>query len=229
MDQEYDPLWIGGINLYNNLHERSLIKTELAASGIGDFVSVTGALSVVDFTMFRVLWQQGSIQALIQAGIDHAAPAPTLPAGNRHERRRSELVALPRTRDEAIAGATTGNVVADILSALPHPVQARFMTEGLQSVWSSLKADSLLIEPSDIFLKHGIALDGRWRMFGILDALPTSSTPDDLTAAVIEDFATAPFGQMALGMLPLLQAGFARPDIAWGITPIMIFRALGAR
>jgi len=229
LDQEYDPLWINGLNLYDHLHARGLIKLDLASGGIGDFVDVTGALSVVDFTMFRVLWQQPSVQGLIQVGIDNASPASVLPPGNRHERRRRERDAAPQSRGEAMASATTGNLVGDILSALPHPVQARFMTEKLQSVWSSLKSDGLVIEPSDVFLKHGIALDGRWRMFGVLDALPTTSTVDELREAVIQEFASVPFGQMALGMMPLLQAGFARPDAAWGITPIMIFRELHAR
>ena len=228
LDQEYDPLWISGLNLYDLLHTRRLIKTNLASASIGDFVDVTGALSVVDFTMFRTLWQQPSVQGLIQVGIDQARAAPTASSANRHERRRDQTLS-PRSRTQAIASATTGNLVGDILSALPHPVLARFMTEGHQSIWSSLRADSLLTEAADVFLKHGVALDGRWRMFGVLDALPSGSAIDELKAAVIEDFGAVPFGQMALGMMPLMQSGFARSDTAWGVTPIMIFREINAR
>lgn len=216
LDREFDPFWTNGLSLFEELDSFDIIKRDVDGARIGQFVLVQGALAVVDFGMFKTLWGRPSIQAMIQQGVDGAnTPTPT----SRAERRRDH-----RGNDSGARPTSASDVIGDILAAIPHPVQARMLTERRQSIWASLKTESLVIDSSDVFLKHGIALEGRWNIFGVLDALPVSGSDDPLKDELVADFESLPFGQMAVGMLPLLQSGYARTPTAYGVTPIMIFR-----
>lgn len=223
LDQEYDPLWLGGLSLHDALTAGKLIKTDdVTGARIGEFIDVGGALGVMDFAMFHALWDKRTVHRLIESGIDRA-PEPA--TGNRAERRRQERVRDHLTSREGEGGALIG----DIISAIPHRVQARLLTESGETVWATLVSESLVLNAGDLYLKHGVALDGRWRVFGVLDALPQSSNADPLKDKVVEQFGETPFGTMAAAMLPLIQSGFARPPSAWGVTPIMIYRELADR
>jgi hypothetical protein len=228
LDQEYDPFWINGLNLHNDLSSRALLKSDLEGAQIGDFVDIQGALSVVDFAMFQNLWSKPSIQALVSLGVQGPV-ALEAPKGKHLNRAARERESSAMTPAERLAKLTTAEFIGDILSAIPHRVQARLLTDARQTVYANLKAADLVIEASDVFLKHGIAVSGRWRIFGVLDALPDAYSPDPLKTELIANFTAQPFGQMASGMLPLLQAGYARPPEAWAVTPIMVFREISAR
>jgi hypothetical protein len=219
LDQEYDPIWLGGLNLHDELTARGLIKVALADAQIGEFVDLRGALGVMDFQMFRTLWDRRSVHSLIQTGVENAPADPK--HLNSAARRKIQGMIAP--------GPTAGELISDIISAIPHRVQARLVVETLDAAWATLKQDSLVMDAADIYLKHGIVLDGRWRLFGVLDALPRHAVEDPIKEIVLAQFSASPFGTMATAMLPLLEAGFSRPPAAWGVTPLMIFRELSAR
>jgi hypothetical protein len=219
LDQEYDPIWLGGLNLHDELAKRKLIRTDVADARIGDFIDVGGALGVMDFATFQTLWDKPSVHRTIQGGIDNVTA--TAEPANRRERRKQESL-----RDRLTGKSATGELVGEIISAIPHRIQARLVTQQQQWLWATLRGESLILDAGDLYLKHGVALDGRWRIFGVLDALPRDSAIDFMKDQIIAQFSETPFGRMAVSMVPMLEAGFSRPAIAWGVTPIMIYREL---
>jgi hypothetical protein len=227
LDQEFDPFWLAGLNLHDELTKRRLIRSDLAQAAIGDFVDVQGALGIVDFTMFLALWQRRSVHDAIESGVSASAIPSALANMSRQQRRAQDRNRAPPSREQS----SIGQLIADILAAIPHPVQARMLTEQRQATWSTLRQDGLVTEVQDVLLKHGFALDGRWRIFGVLDAMPRpdDDETDPLKIALTETFAETSFGGIATSLHPLLQSGFARPNEAWGITPVMIYRELNAR
>lgn len=85
-------------------------------------------------------------------------------------------------------------------------------------VWMTLHRDEIVGSPVDLNFKHGEFLAGEWYVLGILDALPY----DEFT------FETTPneFRDGIVSMIKMIKTLVGRPQTAYGITPIAIFRVL---
>jgi hypothetical protein len=115
----------------------------------------------------------------------------------------------------------------EFLSILPHTIQTAISgTEG--NVWGILRDDNLVGPSSDLMLKHGATIQGEWNVVGVIDALPESMNLGEFgtDVPVDEDFN---FEESGLGgfvdvILPIAKLLLGRPDTAFGITPMLIFR-----
>jgi len=212
-DRSYDPLWTNALNFLDFLSERDLLNRNVDASGIGQFVLVSGSLDVVDLTLVREMWKLPSIAAAVAVGASQEQPI-----GNRKERRAGRGGAKPPQDHE---------VALDMLKVIPHSVQATISTENA-SIWSTLREDGLIVSGSDLFLKHGRQIPGEWHMLGILDATPSNKNQDQIVSA--EDAAVGLLGGLgfvldAIGPFARLLLG--RPSGSYSLTPLLIFRRAG--
>lgn len=227
--RDYDPLWANAFALLDYLETNGLIIRSLDAARIGQFVLATGSMSVMDLTLFKDLWASPAFKALIKSSQQQetAAPAP-----NRQQRRAGKQKGAVNSEDSAASNAT--DIGFSIVSMLPHATQARVLLPTTnQTVWSSLRPEGMVISPSDIFLKHGLAVAGEWSMMGILDALPDTNasgrmSPDGIHALSHAQAAAEnnPFGEMMLNILPFVRPMLGRPFDAFGMTPLLIYRKI---
>lgn len=216
-ESQYDPLWKNAISFLNFLEDRGLLGRSLNVARISQFVLASGDLEVVDLTMIKEMWSLPSVAQMV-AG-DHQ-PATQ----NRQQRRaaaRSEgPSALPIEQQFGF----------DLLKLIPHSVQATVRSDEWR-VWSSLRQDSMIVSPSDLFLKHGKRIPGRWNMVGIVDALP--SDEEEVASAPSEQDATVNFLMSGAGAAldaigPFARMVLGRPAAAYGMTPLLIFRQVQA-
>ena len=219
-ERVYDPLWANARALLDYLTEREMIVRELSQARIGQVVLVTGSLVILDLQLLKGAWESKEVKKLINGG------AITPHEGNRHQRRAA--------RADNVPAAPSGQVeqVIDILKLLPHVMQAR-MRSGTSIAWCNLREESLVPSAGDLTLKHGVAIAGDWHLLGIVDALPDNFNVNTQSAleAVGLDPALAHLPAVALANIVLALSGITRtmlgrPDNAFGVTPILIFRTV---
>lgn len=197
----YDPLWGNARAFLDYVDERDLIKRDLGNANLGQIVMASGELSVVDTQTLGKLFALPSVKNQLN---------------------------MNRPKNKANPHSTAGgDSILEIFSVLPHSLQARMKSHG-RLVWSCLRDDSFVGLPSDLLLKYGATVTGEWIMLGILDAKPdqgaTVTTDPNLvnkiqTEGLVSTLsALGPFARMALG----------RPNEAFGVTPLLIFREVGA-
>ncbi len=227
--RDYDPLWANAFALLDYLETNELIVRSLDAARIGQFVLATGSMSVMDLTLFKDLWATPGFKALIKSSqqkeTDVSSP-------NRQQRRANKQKSTVNTEESFASNAT--DTAFSIVSMLPHATQARVIVpENNQTVWSSLRPEGMVISPSDILLKHGLAVAGEWSMMGILDALPDTDdsgniNPEGYDALFRGQIAATnnPFGEMMMHMLPFVRPMLGRPFNAFGMTPLLIYRKI---
>lgn len=196
----YDPLWINALNLYEKIEGAGLVIRDLSKARIGQFVLISGSLWVFDLDLMKQILSTKEIRKLL--GID-----PKPPSGPRQARERAES-------DDTKAG----EMALALIPLLPHLIQARVYSE-YGEIWSSLEPTGLTIKSGDLFMKHGSRVVGDWKVFGVLDALPEhgdEETPD-----------LPPYIKPIASLAGILRPHMGRPQHAYGVTPILVFREIG--
>lgn len=202
----YDPLWANALTLLDYLSERDMIRRDVKAARIGQFVLASGTLEILDAMLLKSVWQVPSMKkvtANIMIQNAQAASGKKLPGA-------------------AVSGleAQAATAVA-LLGSLPHAVQARLEGEGY-SIWCTLGEDSLVVSAADLVLKHGASISGVWNALGILDAFPDSPPAQPETSAVVD--MRRNMSQFA----GVARQIFGRPYSCFGITPLLIFRSVSS-
>lgn len=194
-ERAYDPLWVNARLLLDHLQSSGRLHTKLENAGLGSVVSFSGAISFADLTLIRKAWDLKTVKAAVGIGLAHSRKTRNI--------KNSEENAL--------------NQIFEMLSILPHSVQAQF--SGADQVWCSLDESNLIGSASDVILKHGSEIPGEWHCLGILDARPSVEwipPPDIQSDGTITSISTV-FAGVTRQLL-------GRPDASYGVTPIMIFR-----
>ena len=141
----YDPLWSNPLNLLDFLHQHGYLNRELKNARLGQIVLVSGALSVYDVPVLKVLLSEPDV----------ARKTIESQEGKKTGQQWAETKALLK-----------------LFASLPLSVQAVLEVDG-DKIWTIIENDNLQISSSNLFLKYGTAIPGDWNMLGILDALPT--------------------------------------------------------
>ncbi|MFL5260011.1 MAG: hypothetical protein ACJ8AS_09670, partial [Hyphomicrobiales bacterium] len=135
---------------------------------------------------------------------------------NRHARRAE--------RHSGADSASTLSLMIDMLRLMPHGLQGQLRAPPYQ-IWSAMRAEGFVTQPSDVILNHGVELTGIWNVVGILDAVPSPMV------TLIEDDGSAPEGNVhslvgntAIAIQPLARQFLGRPEGAFGVTPLLILR-----
>lgn len=214
-ERMYDPLWANARTFLDYMTERDMLASDLRSARIGQFVIASGSLMIMDLSRMKLAWEIPSIKKLVRDG---AKQGPV--AGNREQRRSQKQPTVNEV-----------DVLFELLKLFPHSIQARLLAPQ-DSIWCSLDENSMVSNASDLMIKHGTLIGGTWNIVGVLDAFPYD--PDYLTedgeplANVLATLATTPIGQMTVQLAPIAQSLLGRPPLAYGVTPLMIFREIGA-
>lgn len=207
-ERTYDPLWSNARAFLDYLEQKGMIERDLLKARIGQFVLFRGALSISDLTLLSRAWTLPQMRTLLGADTTE----------QQTRKHRNSSAKKPEQSMSAFG--------LDMLSILPHSVQAT-VSSSTMSVWANLKPDCLATEPSDLTLKHGFEVPGEWNVLGILDAQPSSTAGDQPD---IDVSSTAQVVQNVFKLLaPLTRTMMGRPDEAFAVTPLLLFREVSGR
>jgi hypothetical protein len=93
------------------------------------------------------------------------------------------------------------------------------------AVWATAVEEALVAPISDLILKHGQKVVGRWSMLGILDALPFDQAEMmSPLEAVRVGMTQESVSNVALQMAPSIRQALGRPLLSYGMTPLLVFR-----
>lgn len=210
----YDPYWANALQFLDVLEERGMIQRNLDEATIGQFVLVTGFLSIQDLGMMKEAWKSSSIQRKVKSGVGGGKKMSNMTAAQK-------VVA----KEEA----ENMELFLDMIQIMPHSVHARMLTkvnDAAKLVWCVLNQDNLVTAASDIALTYGEMMSGDWSIIGILSAYPEYLTPD-LNGSFDENdlgLTESIIGQLTKMLAPVVRVSLGRPSAAFAVTPLLIFR-----
>jgi hypothetical protein len=197
IERMFDATWSVPLDVLDRLKSLSLVKESLRNTGLGSIVLEECFIRVIDFSSMKDLFEP-AMRAFFASG--HAV---TDQAGTGAQAMTTET--LP--------------VIADAFKAMPQSIHAHFLTDG-GFLWSSLQSSGLTIPVTDLTLKYGGTVSGRWKLLYLVDAWADSGSPPDVSTwsggPLIDGTHTAIHG---------LRTMMGRPQNWIGITPLMIFRS----
>lgn len=192
IERMFDATWSVPLEVLDRLKSLSRVKESIRDAGLGSIVLEEGFMRVIDFSSMEDLFEP-AMRAFFASG--QAASGQS----------EMTLETLP--------------MVAEAFKAMPHAIHAHFLTNS-GFLWSSLQSSGLTIPVTDLTLKYGGTVSGRWKLLYLVDAWADSGDPPDTTTwsggALIDGILTAMHG---------LRAMMGRPQNWMGITPLMIFRS----
>lgn len=211
----YDPLWTNARAFLDYLAQREMIQRDLSKATIGQFVITSGTLAVLDYVMLRAMWKLPTVQHFIKRD---NGDAPEL---NRQGRRAGAAA-----KGNKVAEPSEMDLALEMMDVLPHSIQGRMAT-AQGEMWTTLSDSCLVTSPSDLLLKHGLALPGQWSMLGILDAYPFDSaeSPQIENNGSMSDIFPAFLSLLA----PITKGILGRPESSYAMTPVLIFREVNGQ
>lgn len=202
---EYDPSWLAPLNFLDELEVHELLVREIDTARIGQFVLLSGALSVADLTLLSGMWENPTIRKTMMAQANQSPDAS-------RQQRRSQGNTKPKVNDEA-------ELAVSILGLMPHYLQAT-IGAGDRAAWFNMEPQYMRQPVGDFTLKHGGFITGTWHAIGILDARPEDDWVEFDTPP--SNVLSSAFAQMALPIRFVM----GRPIGVFGITPIIVFRQI---
>jgi hypothetical protein len=211
----YDPLWSNALTLLDFLSNAELLQRDLSQAGVGQIIHAKGSLTLLDLSLVGKLWNKGPFRQLIADGM-----APT---ENRNERRTKGNQHLRKKASEI-------DVFIEVINEIPHTAQAFIKPEKGNPIWCGLRETGLIAPASDITMMHGPAVAGEWIVVGILDARPDTAIAEQPDEKMMADIGVSiatgrgVAGGLTMMLAPLVRQLVGRPDEAFGVTPLLIYR-----
>ncbi len=188
----FDASWSIPLEVLDRLRNLSLVHDSVKGAGLGSIVLTNCYLRLIDFASMDKLWD-ASMRTFLASSQASQSGQQIPPA-------------------EAVPS------IVEALRAMPQVVHAHFLTNDA-ILWSSLQPVNLTIPISDLTLKYGGVVSGKWNLLYIVDAWADEGEPPDVSVwsagAMMDAILTAMHG---------LKGMMGRP-VGWiGITPLMIYR-----
>lgn len=230
--RDYDPFWANGLALLDYLETNNFLCRDLPSARIGQFVVISGALMIMDLTLFKGIWSLPAVRnAVLKSAVADGVPEPAPPDHRSRRERRDERRGTATPQNSELENVIDGALA--LVGMLPHTVQARLAVDDIgTAVWTSLREEGLIVSGSDLTLKHGAAIAGKWSTLGILDAFPDVDAEGNLTQSGIDSalsiaaLGDSPFELLMSQVIPHFRPMLGRPHKAHGITPLIIFREI---
>lgn len=215
LERQYDAAWTLPITLANRLDELGFLHRDLATAPLGQMVLLKGNVQIIDIRMLQNMWDPLA-----------RFMAPEKPKGQNRHQRRGNVKAPQQKLPE---GVEFNDTIAELMRLVPHALQLNFCT-GEEFVWSTLDAEMMTTAADDFALKHGTIVPGEWHMIAVIDRRPEHVESDHATESWAKFQALANVGagltRGVMDLLDNLRGVIGRPGLAYGATPLMIFREL---
>ncbi|MEM1286600.1 MAG: hypothetical protein AAGH43_14545 [Pseudomonadota bacterium] len=172
-----------------------------SAPGIGTLIKVSGALSVTDLGLVKELLAGKIVSKAVRQGAKQGIKA---------------------SGKSGQSGFDETGFIFETLASFPHSVKAE-LTTGTSIFWCTLRDENLITPAHEILLKHGMQIPGRWEVLAILDAYPNDILPPEANEL---DVLINGLGAMIQPFIGPIRTLLGRPEHAYGITPIAIYREI---
>jgi hypothetical protein len=202
VEETWDPFWTNAYSFLKDIEENFAMP--LPDSRLGSMVSFEAFIQLVDLRMMKNLWEPS-----IQAFVNSQKPVQASTTRSSRKQRREQPSEQKLSPDNKIA--------LQILKEIPHLLHMTFLTKSNETIyrlWASIKPDFLNINSEDLAMKYGAAIDGQWRVVGILDAMigePSVPVPVN------------PMIDAVMNSLAFIREQVGRPRTHFGLTPIAIY------
>ena len=192
IERQYDAAWSMPLNIIHSLSENNYIVDDITQAAMGQIILFEGGVQFIDLRMIQGMWDK-----IIR--IQLAEIAPKLRKQSEQDMKR----------------------LAELISELPHTLQMKVFSDVAQ-LWATLTPEYLIVNPSDLALKHGSKIPGQWHVLAVLDA-----RPDDGGLPSARNH--TPVEEGMLTMLNVLREMLGRSPSDYGVTPLAIFRPIRPR
>ncbi|MDS7926161.1 MULTISPECIES: hypothetical protein [Acinetobacter] len=204
-EHQYDATYTMPREMINRLDQLGFIHRELDENQLGNLVLLEGRLSVVDVSVVKEFMQPAADFML-----------GTMPNKTEaHKRKKAEL-------EKSLKPAFS------FIKEVPYALEGKLLVETGElgennipfclEVWMTLSRNEMSNAGLDINFKHGEFLSGKWYVLGVLDAVPFDKFTYHTEKNEMKELITQ--------TMTMLKEQFGRPDTAFGMTPIAIFRVL---
>ena len=216
IERTFDPFWTNAVDLLNLLESRQLLHRDITSAGIGKFVLVTGRLGIIDFSQLKLVWDIPELRALCEKSIaDGLGPSD------------AALTFFPKHKNNKEQAAKAfAKLIVTVFQSLPETIQGRLSDGNDRLFYFTLNDAGLVSSPTELLLKHGLAIGGEWSIMGILDALPGPRSFEEPGVVASLGLEGNPLTILLGGMQGILQQA-GKPDEAYGLSPLLIFRSAG--
>ncbi|MFT3815265.1 MAG: hypothetical protein QM740_18115 [Acidovorax sp.] len=201
VERQFDATWAAPLNVLRELNARGLIIDGVDRAALGQIVLVRGTIQVTDVRMLQKLWRP----------VVKAQEAKNL-AEAKTESERKKIHRMSRDETSAV----------DLIELLPHALQFHIRNDEV-ACWATLDPDQMTINPADLAFKHGPSIPGEWLTLGVLDGKPSSPQEGFLEAV---KHVNSPIQLGMVQVLKGLREAFGRGEDDYGITPLVIYRAV---
>lgn len=207
LSKTYDPLWANALAFLDYLIQNDLINREIDKASIGQFTLSSGSLAIVDTTFVQKLSQTAAIRRLFSKN---------------NASRINPNTGKPFTKDEI-------DLDFEMLRILEPQIQMQLTTDDGAEIWGTFRSEGLVTPSSELNMKHGVIVEGRWSILGIKDADPivdVNNMVEDIEDAKL-GFAGRQFLVDAIDAHHKIMTVLGRPFGSFGLTPLIVFREIG--
>lgn len=213
VDRTYDTQWSEVLNFLDNVRSRGMLREDVEGAPLGSLVLGSGVLDIVNMQAY------GQTFGVMSAAFNEGNSPGATKSGNRHQRRAG------KAKDpDVFEGSSSFGF--RMLAALSHPIFA-LLHMGEHRLWAMLNPEFLVGGAADLNMKHGLRVSGDWHVLGILDCEPGPGTVSLHEVGRVCGRGDNHFSEAALQMTNAFRDILGRPADCWGITPLMIMRAVG--
>jgi hypothetical protein len=192
IEQMFDASWSIPLEVLARLRSLFLVHESLKNTGLGSIVLTNCYLRLIDFASMDKLWDAAMRTFMASSQASQSA--------------------------EQILPAEVVPSIVEALRAMPQVVHAHFLTNDA-ILWSSLQPANLTIPVSDLTLKYGGVVSGKWNLLYILDAWADKGEPPDVSG-----WSAGSMMDAILAAMHGIRGMIGRPAGWIGITPLMIYR-----
>lgn len=198
----FDSSWSMPLNLLDKLSEIGILKTSLNDAKLGDLVMIKGMMKIFDAQMVHLCM-------------------PMVKKLKLNELKNSKSSHAKQLLKEEISELDNAE---ELVKILPRTTHIDFADSCGNESWMSVEPSNLVTNLSDVSLKYGPFIPGEWYILCIVDAYADDSKLDNPEAPYPS--ATNDLKQGMEQMVLMMRTVMGRPIGSFGITPLIIFRAV---
>ncbi|BCX74796.1 DUF6414 family protein [Acinetobacter sp. Tol 5] len=192
--------------MIDKLDELGFVNRVIDPDNLGNLLLVEGRLSIVDVSV---------IKGFVEPSIDFMKSSmPNLTSAHKKKKEEFSKITQP---------------MLQFVREVPYALEGKLLvdTGGKDSkgiplcdeIWMTLSRSEMINNAHDINFKHGEFMSGKWYVLGVLDAIPYD---DGFTYHTEKNELRNLISQTT----NMLKEQFGRPNNAFGMTPVAIFRVL---
>lgn len=200
LNRRFNARWLVPLLFLDRAQE--LLRRDMADASLGNLVLAKGTLCLLNTATLQNLYRGANLQKIAI--------------------RKAEANAIEANQP---FDAETAQLEIDALIGMDPQIQMHLFRADEPRLWSTLRSDGLVVPAAELAMKYGDIIDGEWNVLGILDAHPGHMTNETIEA-LSRRFDGQNFLQEAIVVNHTLRTTYGRPTDAFGLTPLLIFRAI---